>query len=300
MTVLSAHALIIGVSQYQHIWPLPLVTDAEDLAGVLRDPSACGCDPANVLLLQESDATRARILDELEQLAGRAGQDATALVYFSGHGGRSPEGGDSYLLPIDGAWGTKERLKATAISSQQLSDKLGAIDARQLLIVLDCCHVAGLAQARDVASEWVAELAADALDRLAAGRGRVVMAAARGDGAAYVLGGARHGLFTEHLIAGLRGAAGRADGFVRARSLRPRAAQCRRPSACAAAGAEDRARGQLCRGAIAERTAHARRAAAEQPCLRRARGPCARRWRSRLGDVHAGPPAREARRAGLS
>lgn len=41
------------------------------------------------------------------------------------------------------------------------------------------------------------------------------MAASRGDGAAYVLSGARHGLFTEHLIAGLRGAAGRGDGLVR-------------------------------------------------------------------------------------
>jgi hypothetical protein len=45
------------------------------------------------------------------------------------------------------------------------------------------------------------------------------MAAARGDGLAYVLGGARHGLFTEHLIAGLRGAAGRAGGFVRVLDL---------------------------------------------------------------------------------
>jgi hypothetical protein len=216
---LNSHALVIGVSQYQHIRPLPHVADAEDLAGVLRDPAACGYDPANVTLLQESEATRARILDELDRLGRRARPEATALVYFSGHGGRSPEGADSYLMPIDGAWGTEARLEATAISSQRFSDKLGAIAARRLLVVLDCCHAAGLAQAKDVVSEWVAGLADDALGRLAAGRGRVVMAAARGDGAAYVLGGARHGLFTEHLIAGLRGAAGRADGFVRVLDL---------------------------------------------------------------------------------
>jgi uncharacterized caspase-like protein len=219
VTPLNAHALVIGVSQYQHIRPLPRVADAEDLAGVLRDPAACGYDPANVTLLQESAATRARILDELDQLARRTNPDATVLVYFSGHGGRSPEGGDSYLLPIDGAWGAEARLGATAISSQRFSDKLGAIAARRLLVLLDCCHAAGLAQAKDVASEWVAGLADDALGRLAAGRGRVVMAAARGDGLAYVLGGARHGLFTEHLIAGLRGAAGRAGGFVRVLDL---------------------------------------------------------------------------------
>lgn len=219
MRPLNTHALAIGVSQYQHIQPLPRVADAEDVAGVLRDPTACGYDPENVTLLQETEATCARIIDQLDQLARRAGPDATALVYFSGHGGRSPEGGDSYLMPIDGTWGTKERLDATAISSQELSGKLGAIAARRLLVVLDCCHAAGLAHAKDVSSEWVAGLPDDALGRLAAGRGRVVMAAAKGDGAAYVLGGARHGLFTEHLIAGLRGAAGRADGFVRVLDL---------------------------------------------------------------------------------
>ncbi len=45
------------------------------------------------------------------------------------------------------------------------------------------------------------------------------MAAARGDGSAYVMTGARYGLFTEHLIAGLRGAAGGADGLVRVLDL---------------------------------------------------------------------------------
>src|SRR5262245_61145516 len=66
---------------------------------------------------------------------------------------------------------------------------------------------------------WIPELADGALGRLATGPGRVVMAAARGDGVAYVLSGARHGLFTEHLIAGLRGAAGGSDGFVRVLDL---------------------------------------------------------------------------------
>ncbi|HEX8113057.1 MAG TPA: toll/interleukin-1 receptor domain-containing protein, partial [Kofleriaceae bacterium] len=41
----------------------------------------------------------------------------------------------------------------------------------------------------------------------------------RSDGASYVLAGARHGLFTEHLIAGLRGAAGSGDGVVRVLDL---------------------------------------------------------------------------------
>jgi hypothetical protein len=221
MSLTNAYALVIGVSQYRHIQPLPRVADAEDLAGVLRDPSSCGYEPANVTLLQEAEATRARIVDELDRLGQRASPESTVLVYFSGHGGRLPgDGGDSYLMPIDGEWGVPERLEPTAISSRLLGDKLAAIPAARLTVILDCCHAAGLAQARHVtAAAWVSDIADDTLGRLAAGRGRVVMAAARGDGSAYVMGGARYGLFTEHLIAGLRGAAGRSDGLVRVLDL---------------------------------------------------------------------------------
>jgi len=219
MTMTNAHALVIGASQYLHLPPLPPVDDAADLAGVLRDPAACGYDPANVVVLQESQATRDRIIDELDRLGQRAGPDATAVVYFSGHGGQSP-GGDSYLMPIDGKWGSPGRLEATAISSRLLTEKLAGIAAERLTVILDCCHAAGLAQPRDVIVDaWQPVLTDDALAQLATGRGRVVMAASRGDGASYVPHASRYGLFTEHLIAGLRGAAGGADGVVRVLDL---------------------------------------------------------------------------------
>ncbi len=218
MSLTNAHAVVIGVSQYRRIRPLPSVADAEGVAGVLRDPAACGYDPANVAVLQESDATREQILDELDRLGHKAGPEATALIYFSGHGGTWP-GGDAYLMPIEGDWSSQDRLEATAISGQLLGARLAAIRAGRLTVILDCCHAAGLAQPRLVDDTWVPALADSALERLATGRGRVVMAAARSDGASYVLAGARHGLFTEHLIAGLRGAAGGSDGVVRVLDL---------------------------------------------------------------------------------
>src|SRR3954471_5224783 len=138
MSLTNAHAVVIGVSQYRRIRPLPSVADAEGVAGVLRDPAAGGYDPANVALVQESDATRDQILDELDRLARRAGPGATALVYFSGHGGTWP-GGDSYLMPIEGDWGSPDRLDTTAISSRLLGDRLAAIRAERLTVILDCC-----------------------------------------------------------------------------------------------------------------------------------------------------------------
>jgi len=218
MDVTNAHAVVIGASQYRRVRPLPSVADAEAVAGVLRDPGAGGYDPANVVLLQESDATREQILDELDRLGQKAGPDATALVYFSGHGGSWP-GGDSYLLPIEGEWSSHDHLEATAISGRLLGDRLAAIRAERLIVILDCGHAAGIPQPPGPGDAWVPAVADDALERLAAGRGRVVIAAARSDGRPPVLAGARHGLFTEHLIAGLRGAAGGSDGVVRVLDL---------------------------------------------------------------------------------
>ena len=217
MGLTNAHAVVIGVSQYRRIPPLSSVADAEGVAGVLRDPDAGGYDPANVVLLQESDATREQILEELDRLGREARPDEIALVYFSGHGG-SWSGGDSYLMPIEGEWSSPDRLEATAISGRQLGDRLAAIRAERLTVILDCCHAAGPAPPQGTGDAWIPAIADGALERLA-GRGRVVMAAARSDAGPYTLAGARHGLFTEHLIAGLRGAAGGSDGVVRVLDL---------------------------------------------------------------------------------
>ena len=216
MGLTNAHAVVIGVSQYRRVRPRSSVADAEGVADVLRDPG--GYDPANVVLLQESDASREQILDELDRLGHRAGPGATALVYFSGHGGSWP-GGDSYLLPIEGDWSSRDRLDATAISGQLLGDKLAAIRAERLTVILACCHAAGFVQPRDIHDAWIPAVADRAIEQLAAGPGRVVIAAPRGDGGPHALAGARHGLFTEHLIAGLRGAAGGSDGAVRVLDL---------------------------------------------------------------------------------
>lgn len=216
--VQAAYALVIGITQYVYFPPLPEVADAEDVAGVLRDPAACGYPSSNVAVLREAEASRERILDAIDQLVRRAGPGSTALLYFSGHGGRDRD--ESYLVPIDGDRETPERRDATLISGRTLGDKLAAIQADRLLVLLDCCHAAGLAQTRDIDSPtWTPQIAADALGRLAHGRGRVVMAASRSDGASHVMTNARHGLFTEHLVAGLRGAAGRGDGLVRVLDL---------------------------------------------------------------------------------
>lgn len=218
MTLQDGHALAIGISQYRYLNPLPATHDAPDVASVLGDGALGAYPPANVRMLLDGDATKPAILTELAQLAARTNERSTVFVYFSGHGGRAAgDGGETcYLMPVDGRSGGRDALSATAISGPELSAQLSKIAAAKLTVVLDCCRAAGVAAPRDVdPDELIPELSGAALASLAQGRGRAVLAASRSDGYAYVVPGARNGVFTGHLLDGLRGAAGGPGGVIR-------------------------------------------------------------------------------------
>jgi hypothetical protein len=221
MTLHDAHALSIGISRYQHIRALPEVHDAGDVAAALIDPALGGYPPDHVATLLDEAATRDGILAALDELAGRTRNDSTVLFYFSGHGGRATEGDrDSYyLMPVD-ARATAARIARTAISGDDLSARLRAIRAARMTVILDCCRAAGIAEPKDVDLDELddvlsPDLPGSALSPLARGRGRVVLAASRADGYAYVVPGQRNGVFTHHLLEGLRGAAPGAGGVIR-------------------------------------------------------------------------------------
>ncbi len=211
----DAHALAIGISRYQHIRPLPEVQDAPDVAAALIDPALAGYPPGNVHTLLDAAATRTAILTALDRLAGRTTDASTVVLYFSGHGGRVARDGREicYLLPVDAEAGA-DALDRTAISSDELSARLRALPAVRVTVILDCCRASGIAEPKHV-DELAPELTARALNPLAQGRGRAVLAASRSDGYAYVISGQRNGVFTRHLLDGLRGAAEGAGGVIR-------------------------------------------------------------------------------------
>jgi len=219
VTLDDAHALTIGISRYQHIAPLPDVCDAGDVAAVLVDPGLAGYAPGNVQSLLDAAATRAAILGALDQLAQRTTASSTVFVYFSGHGGRaSPAGQDTcYLMPVDGM-AADDAIDRTAISGGELTAQLRAIPAARLTVVLDCCRASGIAEPRDVVAApapALDPLSPAVLAPLARGRGRAILAASRSDGFSFVVPGERNGIFTRHLLDGLRGAAQGAGGVIR-------------------------------------------------------------------------------------
>src|SRR5262249_40534262 len=171
-----------------------------------------------VKLLVDEPATQAAIRQFLANLAQRCNRDSTVFIYFSGHGGRV-EGGPhtgQYLLPVDTVYPDDKALAQTAISGTEFTASLNAIPANKVVVVFDCCHSGGIGQPKDAGTRAIkAGLAESYYEALTAGRGRVILASSRTTEYSYVLPGAVYGLFTQHLLAGLRGGVPSDDGLIR-------------------------------------------------------------------------------------
>ena len=219
-TLSNTYALLIGIADYHHVNPLPqqVRNDVQDLHAVLIDPQLCAYPPENVTLLLDGQATQAAIRQALAELAGKTDGESTLLIYISSHGAQIATGAfaDEYLLPVDTEITSQAQLAATAIAGAEFAAALKAIPARKVLVVLDCCHAAGIGVLKAATNTQVKEgLSPVIYQQLAGGQGRAVLAAADRDEKSYILPGARNSLFTQHLLDGLRGGIASDDGLIR-------------------------------------------------------------------------------------
>jgi protein-S-isoprenylcysteine O-methyltransferase Ste14/uncharacterized caspase-like protein len=201
----KGHAVVVGVGA-----DLPVtVDDATAVAGLLRDPGRCAYPARHVELLTGENATARNVLAALDKLAASATPDSTAVVYFSGHGLEVP---DYYLMPY--GYNLND-LDGTAIPGDLFTEKLRAIGAGKLLVLLDCCHAGGQAEAKDLPGVK-SPLPAGVAGELARGEGRVVIASSRKDEKSWVMPGHSYSAFTGALMEGLAGyGAFERDGYAR-------------------------------------------------------------------------------------
>jgi hypothetical protein len=220
MTTLdNAHALVVGIANYQHFPVLPptVLKDAADIAAVLKDPALCAYPPDQVTLLSDGAATRAAIMAALADLATKSNQDSIVTIYLSCHGGRIDAGphAGAYILAVDTVY-TSEQLPQTGISGDEFTQALQKIPARKMAVFFDCCHAGGIGDPKDPdAPSLTAGLPESLYATLGSGRGRVIVASSRVDEKSYVLTDAPNSLFTTHLLAGLRGSAPGPGGVIR-------------------------------------------------------------------------------------
>ena len=206
-TFVRGYAVVVGAGA-----DLPVtVNDAIAVADQLCDPGRCAYPANQVQLLTGEQATAANILAALDTLAESASPDSTALVYFSGHGIEAP---NYYLLPYGH---DRADLPGTAIPGALFTARLRAVRAGKLLVLLDCCHAGGQAEAKGepvVKSPLPPSTAAE----LGRGSGRVVIASSRKDELSWA--GRPYSVFTAALLEGLAGyGAFERDGYARVLDL---------------------------------------------------------------------------------
>jgi hypothetical protein len=213
-TFSRGHALLVGVGA-----DLPnTVKDAAGLADILVDEGRCAYPSDQVHLLTEKDATRGSILAALDDLSKRTSDDSTVVVYFSGHGYHvtSPTGEFYFLLPY--GYELAEIAK-TAINGSELAQRLRAIPAQKLLLLLDCCHAGGVGEAK-VPGLGLAKspLPEEARRLLAESSGQVIIASSQENELSYA--GKPYSAFTLALIEALSGVGvAKEDGYVRVADL---------------------------------------------------------------------------------
>lgn len=227
-TFTQGYALLIGIDSHSipH-WSLPAVAkDIVALQEVLIHPTRCGYIEEHVRVLQGKDATRSGILAGLawlkQQLKVDTTGNATALIYYSGHGWRNATGTTYCLVPYDTEAQGGQPILATALRADEVAELIAALPAKRLLVALDCCHAAGLA-VKDLDAFASATLPVDlfltprdesamepaagskGLEQLAVGAGRAILNSAQADQKSYIRKDRKMSIFTYHLIEALTG-----------------------------------------------------------------------------------------------
>ena len=198
------NALLIGVGD-----PLTTADDALGLANMLIDRTRCAYPADQVRVLTGERADREGMLSGLDWLAAQTEGDpeATAIVSFSGHATDSDEG---YLIPFGC---DLDDLARTAVSSVEFNEKLRAIQAKKVLVLLDCCHSGGIAEAKGLRLDR-SPISPGLCDELKSGSSWVILASSRKDEISHT--GYPYSVFTSALIEGLAGYGSfENDGYAR-------------------------------------------------------------------------------------
>ncbi|MHC4050169.1 caspase family protein [Bradyrhizobium sp. 25ACV] len=185
-------AVLVGVSHFEDVAFRELkacAPETERLGAALKDPSGCRIPDRNVDVVVDDDATVDRVIPLLQAASSAATPDQILIVYFAGHGEKI-EGGFALILHDT----RQVDLSRTALTSAQLDGIFSGCKARGLLMVLDCCGGAALAENAPAFMQQVGQHDF-----------RILLSASRADQSSWET--SRGSVFTTHLIDVVEGTA---------------------------------------------------------------------------------------------
>jgi len=203
VTFSNGYALLIGVGDDRPV----TARDAKGLYEVLVDPARAAYPPKQVEPLIETNATRDNILTNFDLLIERVKKnpEATVIVYYSGHGAEIEGSKDEYLLlPYNYE---PKKWAITGITGLEFTDKIEAIKARKLVVILDCCFAGGIPEVKayGVSSLKAAPPPQNLIDKLDKGSGLVVITSSSQDEYSYSYSNEKYSVFTSCLLDALAG-----------------------------------------------------------------------------------------------
>lgn len=198
MVINMLRGLFIGIDKYRA--PVNRLScaraDAAAVGALFEDTLA-----GDVKMLLDEDATKKAITDRLEELQTSSPEDFV-VISFAGHGTKNHQ-----LVPYDIDTSDQESVNSSCLSLDELAALLDAIPAKQMMVFLDCCFSGGFGGARvfSAVNQRSMEEDREMVEALARGDGRVVITASGAGEEALETVAAGHGIFSYHLIEGLKG-----------------------------------------------------------------------------------------------
>jgi uncharacterized caspase-like protein len=166
----------------------------------------------NITLLLNDQATLRNFRSALGTgLKGAANTGDMAIIFFAGHGATerdasSPDGDglEKYILTCDSE---PSDLFSTAMPMRDIALIFNRIRSERLIFIADTCY-SGASGGRTVGTGGIrANISDSFLERLAGGRGKVIITASAANEVSVEKDELQHGVFSYYLLEGLRGAA---------------------------------------------------------------------------------------------
>lgn len=225
-------AVVIGVGDYENK-SVPKLrfadSDADAMYRLLT--TRAGYERENVLLLTDK-APEKPTLQNIRLALGdflprKTARNDMVLIYYAGYGApdvdttrKEADGLAKYLIPRNVQ---PESLRKTAFALDEIPAMLARVPAERVVLLLDASY-SGPSGGRTLAGSQAPSrtLSEQFLERIAAGRGRLVITASGPNEVALESADLGHGIFTYYVLEGLSGKADRnGDGVVTVSELYP-------------------------------------------------------------------------------
>ena len=191
------YAIIIGIEGYSS---LPKSDYSYDDAKLVKNYfKALGVKERNIEFLTDEKATLSGIMKSIEAwLPNKLKKGGKVFIYYSGHGAPDPVTGEAFIVPYDG---DPNYLDVTGYPLKRLYEKLGRLQASEVIVVLDSCFSG--AGGRSVLAKGARPLVMTSQSAVLS-QNMVVLSATQGSQISTSSQEKGHGIFTYYFLKALK------------------------------------------------------------------------------------------------